>query len=278
MLKLMFITNSPEVAMIAQEAGVDRIWIDLETLGKELRQKNMNTVKSRHSIDDIRAVAPLLSESELLVRVNPWNANSEREINEVIAAGADIIMLPYWKSYEEVRDFLSFVNGRCRTLLLLETREAAECLDRVLELPRVDEMHIGLNDLRISYGYKDMFEPFANGMLDSFSQKIREAGIPFGIGGIGQFGLGLSPSPEELIIEHYRLGSKAVILSRTFCNVEKLGDLHSIKKTLTRNVGILRETEHIASMLDENGYRRNHIAVMKALGFWRDDKNNESQT
>ena len=34
--------------------GVDRIWIDLETLGKEERQKGMNTVKSKHSIEDIK--------------------------------------------------------------------------------------------------------------------------------------------------------------------------------------------------------------------------------
>ena len=267
MLKLLFITNNSEVALAAEKAGVDRIWIDMETLGKELRQKNLNTVKSKHTVEDIRKLAPLLSSSELLVRVDPWNPGSERQINEVIEAGADIIMLPYWKSSDEVRDFISCVNGRCRTLLLLETKEAAECLDRVLDIPGIDEFHIGLNDLRISYGYKDMFEPFGNGMLDELSEKIRNAGIPFGIGGIGQFGLGLSPSPEELIAEHYRLGSTAVILSRTFCNAEKLGDIRLIEETLTRNVNILRETEQWAAQLDEEAQRQNHIAVMKALGF-----------
>ena len=38
MLKLMYITNNPEVAKIADETGVDRVWIDLESKGKELRQ------------------------------------------------------------------------------------------------------------------------------------------------------------------------------------------------------------------------------------------------
>ena len=32
-LKLMYITNSVDVALIAEKYGVDRIWIDLETLG-----------------------------------------------------------------------------------------------------------------------------------------------------------------------------------------------------------------------------------------------------
>ena len=34
-LNLMYITNNPEVALIAEETGVDRIMIDLEIIGKE---------------------------------------------------------------------------------------------------------------------------------------------------------------------------------------------------------------------------------------------------
>ena len=34
-LKLMYITNRSDVALVAEKYGVDRIWIDLETLGKE---------------------------------------------------------------------------------------------------------------------------------------------------------------------------------------------------------------------------------------------------
>ena len=91
-LTLMYITNKPDVALIAEKYGVDRIWIDLETLGKEKRQHNMNTVKSKHSIEDIKRIKPLLTSSEMLVRINPWNDNSEKEINDVIAAGVDMIM------------------------------------------------------------------------------------------------------------------------------------------------------------------------------------------
>ena len=58
-LKLMYITNNPMVAKIAENSGVDRIWIDLETKGKEQRQKNMDTVKSRHAISDIKIISPI---------------------------------------------------------------------------------------------------------------------------------------------------------------------------------------------------------------------------
>ena len=37
-LKLMYVTNRQDVALIAQNAGVDRIFIDMEYIGKDLRQ------------------------------------------------------------------------------------------------------------------------------------------------------------------------------------------------------------------------------------------------
>lgn len=45
MLKLMYITNRPEIAEIAENAGVDRIFIDLEQIGKAERQEGMDTVR-----------------------------------------------------------------------------------------------------------------------------------------------------------------------------------------------------------------------------------------
>ena len=36
-LKLMYITNRPEIAQIAETAGVDRIFVDLEYIGKKDR-------------------------------------------------------------------------------------------------------------------------------------------------------------------------------------------------------------------------------------------------
>ena len=38
MLKLMYITNRPEIALIAEEAGVDRIFIDLEVYQNQYLQ------------------------------------------------------------------------------------------------------------------------------------------------------------------------------------------------------------------------------------------------
>ena len=35
-LKLMYITNNPQVARIAEDAGVDIIFLDMEYIGKEI--------------------------------------------------------------------------------------------------------------------------------------------------------------------------------------------------------------------------------------------------
>ena len=43
MLKLMYITNDENVAKIADKHGVDRIFVDLEQIGKQERQGGMDT-------------------------------------------------------------------------------------------------------------------------------------------------------------------------------------------------------------------------------------------
>lgn len=55
-LKLMYITNRPEIAQIAEAAGVDRIFVDMEYIGKDARQCGLDTVQSRHTISDIHAI------------------------------------------------------------------------------------------------------------------------------------------------------------------------------------------------------------------------------
>ena len=56
-VEYMYITNNVDIAKICDNVGITRVWVDLETLGKAERQKNMNTVKSHHTIDDIKKIA-----------------------------------------------------------------------------------------------------------------------------------------------------------------------------------------------------------------------------
>ena len=264
MLTFMYITNKPEIALIAQKYGVERVWIDLETLGKDERQKDMDSVKSHHTVDDIRRIAPLLDKSEMLVRINPWHNGSKSEIDEVIDAGAKIIMLPMWKTTEEVKSFVSAVNGRATTVLLLETREAESCLDEVLSVGGFDEIHIGLNDLHLSYGLNFMFELLANGTVERICRKIAAAGIPYGFGGIAKIGEGMLPA-ERVLTEHYRLGSRRVILSRSFCDADKIDDITEVERIFEENVAKLRRYERIAEKSSKAEFEENKAAVAECV-------------
>ena len=263
-LILFYITNRPDVALVAEKYGVDRIWVDLETRGKEERQRNLNSVKSKHSISDIAQIKPLLSRAEMMVRVNSWYDGSKQEIDAVIAAGADIIMLPYWKTAAEVKAFVGAVRGRCKTSLLLETREAVECVDEVLKLKGIDEIHIGLNDLHLSYGMSFMFEPLSNGTVEMLCNKFRKVGIPYGFGGIAKLGDGVLPA-ERVIMEHYRLGSTRAILSRSFCDCAKISNIEEIDTVFRENMGKLREYELSMADVTSEEFARNKVEVEKAV-------------
>ncbi|MGL5621001.1 aldolase/citrate lyase family protein, partial [Cetobacterium sp.] len=189
-LKLMYITNKPNIAKLAQDSGVDRIWIDLEYIGKEERQKGLDTVKSKHKISDILLIKPILNKSQLLVRINPIHENTKREIEDVISNGADIIMLPMFRTKDEVYKFLKIVNGRVKTSLLVETKDAVNNIDEILNFKGIDEIHIGLNDLHLEYKKTFMFEMLIDEIVKNLCLKCREYGIPYGIGGIARIGLG----------------------------------------------------------------------------------------
>ena len=259
-LKFMYITNRPDVAAIADKYGVDRVWIDLETLGKQARQANIDSVKSHHEISDVKRIKPVLKNAELLVRVNPINPGSKQEIDEVIEAGADILMLPMWKSIDEVASFLHYVDGRVKTTLLLETKEAVECLDEVLRRGGFDEIHIGLNDLHLSYGLTFMFELLSDGTVEKLCNKIAAYGIPYGFGGIAGLGQGMLPA-EKILIEHYRLGSTRVILSRSFCDADKIGDVTEIDNVFRNNLSALRSFETNVSKMTDDEYVANHEEI-----------------
>lgn len=217
-MDLIYIASAPEQVRAAEAAGVDRIMVDLEIRGKMERQGHLNTVISNHSLSDVETVRGLLSKSSLLVRVNPLFDQSVSEIEAVLALGADIVMLPMFKSVCEVQEFVDIVGGRARTCLLLETAESLARAEEILSISGIDEVHIGLNDLHLSLGLTFMFEVLTGGLVGHLSSVCRKQGLKFGFGGIARVGGGLLPA-VDIIAEHVRLGSSQVILSRDFRSI-----------------------------------------------------------
>ena len=98
----MYITNQPAVARIAEDAGVDWIFVDMEFIGKDKRQGGLDTVQNHHTIEDVSNIKKSLKRAQVIVRVNPIHdaldnyPSSKNEIDGAILAGADIVMLPYF--------------------------------------------------------------------------------------------------------------------------------------------------------------------------------------
>ncbi|MDB5890648.1 MAG: HpcH/HpaI aldolase [Polaromonas sp.] len=219
MIDLLTITNSPEQAWQCDQLAGMRIFVDLERKGKAERQAGRNTFISSHQMADVARVKAVLKASRLMVRVNPIDLAdlqaTAREVDEVINQGADLIMLPMFSTAEELRHFSAILNGRVPVVPLLETAGALHSMHEWIETDGIHEVFVGLNDLHLSLGCRFMFEPLLQGHVDRVAKASGEAGLRFGFGGIARMDEGLLAG-RDVLGEHLRLGSQAVILSRTF--------------------------------------------------------------
>lgn len=255
-MKLMILAADPQSAIDAQNAGVDRVFYDLEYIGKESRQHGRNTVKSMNKVDDIPAVRAVLDKSELLVRTNPIHANSQYEIDKAIEYGADVLMLPMTMDQHDAEQYVEMVAGRAKVCIMIETAAAMARLDKILAVPGVDELFIGLNDLHISMGLTFMFELLSDGLVEYIANKCNKAGMPFGFGGIARIGEGDLPS-DNILGEHVHLGSTSVILSRTFKGVV------GVDKN-ARPIDLGEEVQKVRNRMEE-------------IGQWTEEQHNENR-
>lgn len=253
MIDLFYITNNIVEAQIVDNLDIDWIFIDLEKIGKKERQIGRDTVLSNHSISDVHDIKNQISKTKLLVRCNPIGEWSKAEIDKINErfSEIDMVILPYFKTLEEVKIFIDLLDtSKIEPALLIETLGAVTNLEEIINLYPIKYFHIGLNDLHIERGTVSMFEPFVDGLIDKISSILKKNNQNFGIGGIGKIGSEMSPTPECILNEHIRLKSRGVILSRSF-----KGDFNKIKRErfeedLSKSVKDLRKYEKIAQNLD----------------------------
>ena len=272
MLNLMYITKHPEIARIAEEAGVDWIFVDMEFIGKDCRQGGLDTVQNHHTVEDVANIRAAVTKAKVLVRINPIHdtmddyPSSEEEIEAVIQAGADIVMLPDFKTTEEVHRFIGYVGGRAKTCLLVETPEAADLLDQIVEIDGIDMIHIGLNDMHLALKMKFMFQLLTDGSVDKWTRIIVQKGIMYGFGGLASLNGGTVPG-RMILKEHYRLRSQMVIVSRAFCNTDNMTDLDKVRSIFNNGIADIRKMENEMNKLSKEDFKNNHKAVCDAVGI-----------
>lgn len=264
MIKLMFICNDAALARYATQCGVDRIFVDLELHGKWERQGHRDTLISGHSMADVARVRQAIPGHELLVRLNPLHTDSGEEVEQAIAAGADLLMLPMFETPGQVAEFVALVKGRARVVPLVETPAAMNHFAQLVALPGVDELYIGLNDLHMALGMDFMFEPLANGMVEQAATLAREHGMPFGFGGIARMDEGML-SGEMVLGEHVRLGSSSVILSRTFHR--NCGSVEALQQSmdLAAELQQLRDAERRLAVRSDEQEAQDHRYVVEKI-------------
>jgi len=214
---LTLMTNDLVLAHAADRAGVDRIGIDMERIGKQARQGHLKTWISHHEEADLIGLGENVSPTRLFARCNPIHANSRDEIDRLIGLGVHTLMLPYFKTTQQAEQFISLVDGRAHPVLLLETSEAADKLDEICKIPGVREIHIGLNDMRLSLGWPSHFHVLASAWIEPLCNRILDAGHRLGIGGLARMGDQSLPVATDLVAARIAgLGASAALISRAF--------------------------------------------------------------
>jgi hypothetical protein len=214
---LTLITNDAGLAANADRAGVNRIGIDLEYLGKVERQPNPDTRLSRHDWDDLSRISGCVQQADLFVRINPIHAGTEAEIETALELGAKALMLPSFRTAGEAATFVRAVRGRARASILVEMAPAVVRNREILDVPGVDEVMIGLNDLHLQCAVANHFEVLASPLLDMLAAEVLRKGLPLAIGGVGRVGDTAMPIPTDLVYAQYpRLGATGAWVARSF--------------------------------------------------------------
>lgn len=224
--RLTLITTEPQLAADADQAGINRVGIDLECLGKAARQAGRDSRLSRHSWEDLARIAPAVRQADLFVRINPIHSNTQQEIETALELGARVLMLPSFRTAEEVAAFVRGVRRRAQLMILLELAPAVTRIREILAVPGIDEVMIGLNDLHLQLGVANHFEVLASPLVDMLAAEVRRKGLPLGIGGVGRVDDSSVPVPTELVYAQYpRLGASGAWLARSFFKTPPNGNL-----------------------------------------------------
>ena len=214
-------TDDADLARQADAAGVDRIGLDLEVHGKAERQpKSLATWISPHSEARLPALrAAMRHGAKLFCRINPVNAGTRAEIERLLAAGVQVMMLPMFTTPAEVEQFVRLVDGRAQCVLLLENTAAAACISDIVKVPGIADVHVGINDLTLSLGRPNAnrFEVLCSDLMKRVADVVLASGLRFGVGGIGRAMQAGQAIPSDLIYAQYpRLGATAALIARSF--------------------------------------------------------------
>ncbi len=214
---LTLFTDDPVLACAADSAGVDRIGVDLEKLNKAERQAGTNSRLSGHRMESLALLRPLLARAQLFARCNPLHDGTAAEVDALLGHGVAVIMFPYFKRASELAQFCRIVDRRALVVALAETVEALDAIDDLLLVEGLDEIHFGLNDLRLQMGFASHFDVLETSRFRAAASAVRRAAIPFGIAALARpDDRSLPRDPREVCRQIVALGATRALVARSF--------------------------------------------------------------
>jgi HpcH/HpaI aldolase/citrate lyase family len=209
---LLLFSTDPWLIRHTVTSGISAIVVDLETLGKAQRQNGADTEVNHNTIEDLKRVRDA-TPAHVICRINGFNPATVDEVEQVINAGADELLLPMVRNAGQVEAVLSMVQGCAKLGILIETNEAVNRIETLARLP-LSRIYIGLNDLAIERGSFNIFTALVDGTVERLRKKV--INLPFGFGGLTLPDCGF-PIPCRLLIgEMVRLQCHFSFLRRSF--------------------------------------------------------------
>ena len=121
---LTLFTNDLALAARADRAGVNRIGVDIERIGKSNRQGHLPTWISDHREEELLGLRGVLQQAALFARCTPMHPASKDEVDRLLGLGGQVHMLPYFVTVQAPEHFIRYGVGRSRPWSLLETASA----------------------------------------------------------------------------------------------------------------------------------------------------------
>ena len=257
-LELLLFTTEVGFLQESIAAGVDGAVVDWESRGKEARQIDADTQVNHDTVDDLRRVRGATA-AKVICRLNGNGEWTPDEIDLAIEAGADELLLPMVRRVVEVERVLDRVGGRCPVGILVETRAATTIAPELARLP-LARAYVGLNDLAIERGHRNIFSALADGTVERIRAAF--ASVPFGFGGLTLPELGHPVACRLLLAEMVRLDCRFTFLRRSYLRDvsgrDQRAAVASIRAATTRSRGrppeaIERDRRELVAAVAEAG-------------------------
>jgi hypothetical protein len=211
-LELVLFETDPVRAIAARAQGISSFIFDVESRGKGDRQRNFDTDITASSLDELSTFVAM-GGIRPICRLDSLHSKTADDVERAIAGGASELIFPMVYTVSEVEHLLSIVGTRVPFGIMIETKEILDCVPEISRMP-LSRVYVGLNDLMISSGGSNLFQPMIDGTVDSIREQV--GALRFGVAGATRVDGGYPVPCRLLLADLARLGADFTMLRRSF--------------------------------------------------------------